>query len=48
MLKQFYFHTQSHGPCFMFYMSWFGVSNLRKKLGHELMEARRGHGYCIG
>jgi len=24
------------------------VSNLRKKLGHELIETRRGHGYCIG
>jgi len=23
------------------------VSNLRKKLGHELIETRRGHGYCI-
>ena len=24
------------------------VSNLRKKLGHGLIETRRGHGYCIG
>lgn len=24
------------------------VSNLRKKLGHELIATRRGHGYCIG
>ena len=23
------------------------VSNLRKKLGHELITTRRGHGYCI-
>ncbi len=23
------------------------VSNLRKKLGHELIATRRGHGYCI-
>ena len=23
------------------------ISNLRKKLGHELIETRRGHGYCI-
>jgi two-component system OmpR family response regulator len=24
------------------------ISNLRKKLGHGLIETRRGHGYCIG
>ena len=24
------------------------VSNLRKKLGHGLIETRRGHGYCVG
>lgn len=23
------------------------VSNLRKKLGHDLIQTRRGHGYCI-
>ena len=23
------------------------VSNLRKKLGHEFITTRRGHGYCI-
>ncbi|HEV2391216.1 MAG TPA: response regulator transcription factor [Verrucomicrobiae bacterium] len=24
------------------------VSNIRKKLGHEFITTRRGHGYCIG
>jgi two-component system OmpR family response regulator len=24
------------------------VSNIRKKLGHEFISTRRGHGYCIG
>jgi two-component system OmpR family response regulator len=23
------------------------VSNLRKKLGHDFISTRRGHGYCI-
>jgi two-component system OmpR family response regulator len=23
------------------------VSNIRKKLGHDLISTRRGHGYCI-
>ena len=23
------------------------VSNIRKKLGHEFIATRRGHGYCI-
>jgi two-component system OmpR family response regulator len=24
------------------------VSNVRKKLGHEFIVTRRGHGYCVG
>jgi two-component system OmpR family response regulator len=24
------------------------VSNIRKKLGHDFIQTRRGHGYCIG
>ena len=23
------------------------VSNIRKKLGHDLITTRRGHGYCV-